>query len=540
MSNPLSRWFRHPAELAPTPAGPRIKSRTWRVGSAAVVVAALATAAAPGLAVAPATAAPADPGRCAGFSAAAAGDLVTLRLLDLRPLGLTLPPAVDLTLASSRAGFSGSAGQAAAQGRYAVGKVFGFAPPAGPLDATAYRLAPPSAEPVAVNPSRIALGPARAGTGNLTARSAYETPGRCDHDAGADAESTAALADAAVLPGRRALVAAADNITTGTRAALVRHRGSTGAEAVSSGGLTNVAIFEALRARVFNPVSLRVVATGSAATSVVDYQSPIVALDLPDGRSVKLDQANRSFDFAIPGPGTQPMPGMPMLPENTLPELLNAVPGGASAVPVLGTVLESLKGGNDSGVPESAGSAKAPSVPGLPEMAGVPAVGGLVGGGRRLATTPTQTALVLRLTGGELAKEVTDSGVHAKAISLRVKLLAVRGEGTTTLVDLALGVLEAAATAPPAPTAEGRGDGAGPTRGRDGYGGDDAGEEPDAPPSASASTPPPPGTGPTGGGSRLPVTGTALSAAIGAGVVLLLVGRFLLVLARRRTDPPIA
>jgi hypothetical protein len=562
MSNPLSRWFRHTAELAPAPpsrpsAAPwvaaasrtaagsrtwRIGSaaaapRTWRVGSAAVVVAALAAAAAPGLAVAPATAAPASSaGRCAGFSAAAAGDLVTLRLLDLRPLGLTLPPAVDLTLASSRAGFSGSAGQAAAQGRYAVGKVFGFAPPAGPLDATAYRLAPPGAEPVVVNPSRISLGPARAGTGNLTARSAYETPGQCDHDAGADAESTAALADAAVLPGRRPLVAVADNVTTGARATLVRHRGSTGAEAVSSGGLTSVAIFEAIRARVFNPVSLRVVATGSAATSVVDFQSPIVALDLPDGRSIKLDQANRSFDFAIPGPGTQPMPGMPMLPENTLPELLNAVPGGASAVPVLGTVLASLKGGNDSGVSESAGSAKAPSVPGLPEMAGVPAVGGLVGGGRRLATTPTQTSLVLRLTGGELAKEVTDSGVHAKAISLRVKLLAVRGEGTTTLVDLALGVLEAAATAP-APRAGGHG--TGPTRGHDGYGGDAAGEEPDTPPSASASTPPQ-ATEPTGGGSRLPVTGTALSAAIGAGVVLLLVGRFLLILARRRTDPPVA
>jgi hypothetical protein len=207
-------------------------------------------------------------------------------------------------------------------------------------------------------------------------------------------------------------------------------------------------------------------------------------------------------------------------------------------VPVLGKVLESLQGGGDTGVPESAGSAKAPSVPGLPEMAGVPAVGGLVGGARRLATTPTQTSLVLRLTGGELAKEVTDSGVHAKAISLRVKLLVVRGEGTTTLVDLAIGVLEAAATAPSAPAVEGRDNGTGPTRGHDGYGGD-AGEEPDAPPSASPSTPAPRGDEPTGGGSRLPVTGTALSAAVGAAVVLLLAGRFLLLLTRRRADPPV-
>jgi hypothetical protein len=522
MSNALSRRFR----------------------SAAVAVAALAAAVAPGLAVAPASAAPDDQaGRCAGFSAAAAGDLVTLRLLDLRPLGLALPPTVDLTLASSRAGFAGGTGQAAAQGRYAQGRVLGFAPPLGPLDATAHRIAPPAAEPLALSPGRLALGPVRAGTGNLTARSAYGAPGRCDHAAGADSESTAALADAAVLPGQRPLVRAADNLATGTRTALVRHRGGTGAEAVSSGGLMNLAIFEALRVRVFNPVSLRVVASGSAATSVVDYQSPIIALDLPDGREVKLDQANRSFDVALPGPaGTQPMPGMPMLPNNTLPDLLNAVPGGAAAVPVLGKVLEGIQGGGQTGVPESAGSSKAPSVPGLPEMAGVPAVGGLLGGTGRLATTPTQTSLVLRLTGGELSKEVTDSGVHAKAISLRVKLLVVRGEGVTTLVDLAIGVLEAAATAAPSAAAplEGRDTGGdGPTRGGAGYGGD-AGEGPGAPPSASASAPAPGGDAPSGGGSRLPVTGTALSAAVGAGVVLLLAGRFLLLLTRRRADPPIA
>jgi hypothetical protein len=236
------------------------------------------------------------------------------------------------------------------------------------------------------------------------------------------------------------------------------------------------------------------------------------------------------------------MADMPMLPTNTLPELLNALPGGAAAVPVLGKVLEGLQGAGGSdegaGVPQSAGSAGAPKVRGLPEMAGVPAVGGLVGGTRRLATTPTQTSLVLRLTGGELSKEVTASGVHAKAISLRVKLLAVRGEGTTTLVDVALGVLEAAATAPTSLT-EGRDNGTAAPRGHDGYGGY-GGEEPDAPPSPSGSAPPPRADEPTGGGSRLPVTGTALSAAVGAGVVLLLAGRFLVLLARRRTEPPTA
>jgi hypothetical protein len=366
-----------------------------------------------------------------------------------------------------------------------------------------------------------------------------------------------------VLPGDRTFVGLPGNVTTGARTGLVRHRGGTGAEAVSSGGLTHLAIFDALRARVFNPVSLRVVASGSAETSTVDYRAPVIAVDLPDGRSVQLDQAGRSFDFALPGPGNQAMPGMPVLPSNTLTELLAAVPGGAAAVPLLSGVLGNLDaatggapddgapddsapdeapahaggtgnaggtgtatgtGTGDAGVPESAGSAAPPMVPGIPELGGVPAVGGLLGGTGRLATTANQGSLVLRLTGGEVVKEVADSGVHAKAISLRVKLLLVRGEDTATLVDLCIGVLEVAATAPSTTR---------PTeRGRDGYGGEAPDEEPSASPSPSPV--PPAGEEPDGGG-KLPVTGTALTAATGAGVVLLLAGRLLMVLARRRS-----
>jgi hypothetical protein len=258
---------------------------------------------------------------------------------------------------------------------------------------------------------------------------------------------------------------------------------------------------------------------------------------------VTLDQAGRSFDFALPAPGGQALPGMPMLPTNTLPELLGALPGGAAALPILGALGRGpVEPGDIAAVPPtehgrragsggspSAGAAQPPSIPGLPALVGVPAVGGLLGGVGRVVTE--NAAVVLRLTGGELSSEVADTGVHAKAISLRLKLLLVRGEDTTTLIDLCIGVLEVAATAPATLTRE---------RGNDGYGGDggDAVGTPTPTPTATPSPSPDGGLaggeGPTGG-SRLPLTGNALTAVLGAGVLLLLAGRLLQVIARRRT-----
>jgi LPXTG-motif cell wall-anchored protein len=562
MRKPLSRWFRHHVAAAR-----RTGERPVRRSRAAVLAVAGVAAAvfAPGLLVTPAAAAPtpepagrtppavaaptpepaagtdaaAGSAVCAGFGAAAAGDLVMLRLLDLRPLGLPLPALTNVRLATTRAGFSGDVATTAAQSRYVDGTaVFGFSPPLGPIDAEARRLAPPAEEPVVVNPTQLNLGPVRAGSGNLTARAAYGRPGQCDHLAGAESEASAGLTDMAVLPARRTLVGVADNQSTRSRTGLVRYQGRTGAEAATTSGLARLAIFEALKLRVFDTTSLRVVAAGSAAASTVEYHAPLIGVDLPDGRSVQLDQAGRSVDFAVPAAGTQPVPGLPTLPNSALPDLLGALPGGAAAVPALGGVLGGLPGrglpgrglpGGKEVVPPSAGSVAPPSVPGLPALIGVPAVGGLLGGVGSVPTTAGQSAIVLRLTGGELSKEVADSGVHAKAITLRLKLLLVRGDDVTTLIDLCIGVLEVAATAPGATSRdEGRG------RGSDGYGGD----EPDDAPTP-ADTPKPKPTGGVAGtvpaASKLPLTGTNLTAVLIAGVVLLLGGRLLMVLARRRT-----
>jgi hypothetical protein len=345
-----------------------------------------------------------------------------------------------------------------------------------------------------------------------------------------------------VLPARRTLVGVPDNQSTKASTALIRYQGGTGAEAVTTSSLARLAIFEALRLRVSDPATLRVVAGGSAAASTVEYHAPLIAVDLPDGRSVQLDQAGRSFDFAVPAAGTQPVTGLPTLPAGALPDLLGGLPGGAAALPGLAGILgggKSLPGlpgppvKAEDAVGPSAGSITPPAAAGLPLLSGIPAVGGLLGGVGPAATSAGQNALVLRLTGGEMSKEIADNGVHAKAITLRLKLLLVRGDDVTTLIDLCIGVLEAAATAPPntAVRDEGRG------RGGQGYGGDEP-DDTGSPAPADTPTPQPTGGvagGPVPTGTKLPLTGMNVTAVIGAAVVLLLGGRLLMVLARRRT-----
>jgi len=546
MSKPLSRSSR-PAGSAGSRAGACAKARRAAVLAVVGVAAAVFT---PGLlattnAAAAPTPAPGAAG-CAAYGAAAAGDLVTLRLLDMRPLGVPLPALTNVRLATTRAGFSGGTASAA-QGRYFEGAaVLGFSPPAGPIDAEARRLAPPHDEPVAVNPSQINLGPVRAGSGSLTADAEYDRPGRCDFAAGAGSTAGAALTDAAVLPARRTLVGVPDNQSTKASTALIRYQGGTGAEAVTTSSLARLAIFEALKLRVSDPASLRVVAGGSGAASTVEYHAPLIAVDLPDGRSVQLDQAGRSFDFAVPAAGTQPVAGLPTLPTGALPDLLGGLPGGASALPGLAGILggagvggvggtgvgKGLPGKTESAVSPSAGSIAPPAAAGLPVLSGIPAVGGLLGGVGPVATSAGQNALVLRLTGGELSKEIADNGVHAKAITLRLKLLLVRGDDVTTLIDLCVGVLEAAATAPPR-TARDEG------RSRDGHGyGGDQPDDTGSPAPDDTPTPQPTGGvagGPVPTGNKLPLTGMNVTAVIGAAVVLLLGGRLLMVLARRRT-----
>lgn len=107
------------------------------------------------------------------------------------------------------------------------------------------------------------------------------------------------------------------------------------------------------------------------------------------------------------------------------------------------------------------------------------------------------SATIIRLSLGELRKQISDRSVEASASSIRLQLLTI---DQTSLLDLSIGVLHVAATAPPL-----------------------AGTEPTGEPGCG------------GPGCRLPTTGWKVTAAVGAGVLLLFLGRLLFVLTARRS-----
>jgi hypothetical protein len=228
-------------------------------------------------------------------------------------------------------------------------------------------------------------------------------------------------------------------------------------------------------------------------------------------------------------PGTGPLPGLPALPG------LGSLPG-LPALPDVTGDDTGAAGGADArggqprpgtGEPKTRGTGNPGTEPVSP--AGKPESG---------AQATADGVVVLRLSIGELTKKVTDTGVHASAASLRVQL-AVRARGAgaatsgaangagqgslggTSLCDLGIGVLDAQATAPKSDGYGGSGgEQGGPGGGSGGGGGGNGGGN---------------GGGGNGGGSGLPVTGAGIGAVVGAGTALLVVGRLLMLLTRRRT-----
>src|SRR5262249_31891896 len=120
-----------------------------------------------------------------------------------------------------------------------------------------------------------------------------------------------------------------------------------------------------------------------------------------------------------------------------------------------------LAGASDASAPGPVSSLVG-NLPGVPSLGGLAddVAGGLLSGDRSEHTTLPNGkgggGVVLRLSLGELSPETTATGVHAKAASLRVKILtrsSYSPDGSTladntALVDLGLCVLEAAAAAP--------------------------------------------------------------------------------------------
>lgn len=471
------------------------------------------------------------------YSASAAADLLQVKLVDLRAVGLPIGPVADVTVSSTQSGFVPVGGvNSGAAAKYLDAKVLGNKLPVGVLDQVAYQQAPPPhATGVVKNALSVDLGAVKVGTGDLKAHATWGDNLRCGKAPGTAAESSAALLDAAVLPsGNKALVKLPNNLSSGTETGLANGNGVLGAQAIAKIGLADLRLFAGTEAevkvQVLKPPTLTGFAGGSVAKSSVTYTNPLLKIKLPTGAEINLDSPSGHIDLAVP-PSASAVAGASALASSAGVPLLSSVP----LPDLLGSLSQTANGA-------TAGSGSLlpglPGLPGLPALPGIPALPGnlpLGNGAAAQSASASGPLVILRLSLGELAKKITKTSVEGSAASLRLQVLLLPNAGAAgiasrdlsskALFELNLGVLSVCATAP-----SGYGNGGYPT------------------PSHSTSTPPtdrtPPATTPptaspspvggNGGGGSLPVTGASLALIVGGGAGLLVGGRLMMMMARRR------
>ncbi|MGH3714500.1 MAG: hypothetical protein ACRDT4_13715 [Micromonosporaceae bacterium] len=500
-----------------------------------------------------ATPAAAGPCRTKHTTAAAAADLVKATLLDLGPLGVPAPTVADLTISSARSAVDSKAGEKSmASADYLDLKVLGEDVPAGPLDAHVHQVAPPSnAEPEVVAPSQLNLKLLRAGTGHLAAHATWKPEYGCRWAQGVITESFGSDLDAAILPAMTTaeagseersaatsplgdgLVTLPSNAFSQTATELIKHKGEMATGATAWIGLTEITLFGGTEnettVKVINPPELRALATGSKHSSSVTYSAPVLEIITPDGTSHRIDSPDQVFELTLPPEGPPTVADQPSAESDNgsaplAPEAPGVEPPDAPAAPdapaspdapqdPVGDLLGGLTGkpGNGSGTaPEAPAAPAAPEAPAGPAAPETPA--DKPSAAPEAAEESDSKALTLRLSIGHLESSISKREVTGGAASLRLQLLASAPEGSTeagseaageqaTIADVGLGLLSVRASAPPGGT---------------------------HPPT----TPPP-----AGGGGSLPTTGFNLMAVLATAAFLLVAGRFLMVLGRRRSQP---
>ncbi|WP_433055726.1 hypothetical protein [Dactylosporangium sp. CS-033363] len=430
--------------------------------------------------------------------------------LDLRGIGLKTPPLPELRAATAHSGFAGGPARAAADARYIQSS--GVLPP-GLIGPSAYQQAPPPNEkPATVPVQGVNLGALTVGTGGLSAHATWKDAAQCTESAGPRATADARLGGLSILPGRggKALLRFGA-IESSTETGVGKVSGKAAAKAGATGDIADFSLLAgtpaAMGVRVISPPTLAVAASSSSKT--VDYKAPVLEVRVPGRDAVKLDSAGSHVDVVVPVDGNS----------RTEAEDL----GRAENLPVAGLPLLDLLGGATSALSGTLAGATA-----IPEsllaglLPGLPVVGGgesTVRNTEGKSTHPAR-AVVLRVELGSVEKQTSQTGLYAKAYSVRVKLI-VRtkwksggyGDQTdqTTILDLGVCALEAAAAAPSSSGGYGTG---GHSGGYGGVSGDTGG----------------------GGGGTLPVTGSTTAIVVGAGLLLVVAGRMFVVLSRRRSS----
>ncbi|MFI5906305.1 hypothetical protein [Dactylosporangium sp. NPDC051541] len=459
---------------------------------------------------APAAAGAAESSGCpTGFGATAAANTLAVGGLDLRAIGMNTPPLPELRAATAHSGFAGGPARAAADARYIQSS--GVLPP-GLIGPSAYQQAPPPhQDPATVAIPSVNLGALAAGAGSLKAHATWQDAARCTEAAGPRATADARLGGLTVLPARggKALLrfgAISSSTATGVAAA----DGKSAAKATATGDIADFALLaggpSAISVRVVSPPSLTVAA---GAKKTVEYKAPVVEVRIPGRDVLRADSAGSHIDVVVPVDGNSRESAEQLAEAENLPLV-----GGLPLLDQLGGATSALSGAlsGATAIPESL-------LEGL--LPGLPVVGGgesTVRNTEGRAARPAR-AVILRVEVGSVEKQSNATGIYAKAYSVRVKLIVrtkwkTGGYGDqadqTTILDLGVCALEAAAAAP---GAGGYGTGGNSHGGYGGVSGDTGG----------------------GGGDTLPVTGSRAAIVVGAGLLLVVAGRMFLVLSRRRS-----
>ncbi|GIG60192.1 hypothetical protein Lfu02_45640 [Longispora fulva] len=406
----------------------------------------------------------------APYTASADATLLRLGLLDLRPLGVGLPPLLDARVGLAHADVDSTRRTTTtAEARYADAALLGLAVP---LPGSVARQTAPADNPTPATTVARTLdagGLVGATVGESTASARWQDRYGCGEVARLSSADTA-VTSAEVLPGDAPHLPLVESLLGGTTRAtpLVRvasvasaragtetvrlDGGRVGVAATAAAGIADVALFDQIRVRVLHQPSLTVVSAASRADAAVRYDAPLLEVTLPGGRVQRLDTPKAAVDATV--------------------------------------YARALPGRIDSG--------RAPA------------------------------ALGVRLSIGELSATVTERGaVRAEAATLRLQV-SLAG---APVADIGLGLLSATATAPGAQDGQPTPGGPGETGYPHPTGTPTSGRPSTTGPAGSPSPTP---VVLTSGGGGLPVTGVRILGYAAGGLALAGGGLLLLWLARRR------
>ena len=476
-----------------------------------------------------ATASAVDASTDPGYAAVATANLVNVGTLDATPRMQGRSALAELNIAAARGvAASGGSPRTTADATYLdSSQVDGEQP--GPGTSVEQSALPDHPEP-GVRPGKAAdLGLVRVGTGEVLANARWND--ETAHPAGAAplTRSSCEVARVTFLPrsglprpvpglGPSLLDLNAASSRTTTDLVRVPGQDTPGVRATAATALGRLALFPetpyAYTVKVVSPPELSALAAGSSRSDVSYKPAALDIVDAGGATVARLDAPGGVFAVELPMLLSSPSAPVPQsAPAGSEPNAGSAPPARSTPSPER-RAAEDVRPERSQPAARSRPKVGVPALPSAPNPAASTDEGALpsllkqagAGGG---GTDVDRPVALLRVSIGKVDKVVTSRSAQASASAIRIEV--VDQPHAATLLDVVLGDLTVAATAPNLPPVA-RTSGSPATR------------APARTPSAAAAA----------GDETLPVTGVSITVVISTGAALLILGRFAMVVARRR------